>query len=267
LRELEQKKDRLKARLGTLVGHAGHLETRLRGCRELLGRQGPLHALFDSVEVCLGRETGLQEATGKELDQASELLRRAGEALGTLRAREEAQRRRVRELESLISSSEEEMRLAMDDRDQWRRRCGEWEQERGELSDRLAGLEKQATDLDRLQQEWMEDREQARRLRAELEENLELLRGRIEHERASHQRLLQEREEMLKESARRKSEQQERTREALAAELTRAEEKLEEAIKTQQLLAEQNLRGERERKALLRELEAARRGTEPPEPV
>lgn len=256
LQTLTEKKDRLKARLQNMVAHSENLETKLKDLREMVRHDGPARLLVDHLRETLAADLEQQEAQNRDLDLAADYLRQAAGELARLQQRLAKQTAERQSAQELIKSSGNEIQLALAERDQWRNKYAEMEKKFQEQVVTLERLKIQAAESEKLQREHREDRDHSKRLRTELEENLSLLRSRLEQERTHHQQILDEREQKLKAEAAKKIGLLDSKLKAANAELCETEEKLAVSLQTQQQLAEQNMQGEQQRRKLKAALEA-----------
>lgn len=275
---LLEKKSKLKARLTNMVEHSENLEASLKNAQTMLRGDGPTRKLIDSISKSLTERLKKSEPEQKDLDLAGDYLKQAAEALvhlskqltakenerkeleekikssseGMVQAVQEREQwqKKGKELENLVNSSGEEMELAVQERNQWRKKSAELEKQNLQLAEKITALELQVSEAQKLQEEWNEDRDHSKRLRGELEENLELLRGRIEKERAVYQKTLEEKEAKWKADILKKTSQLEKKLKNANQELDATEEKLATSLQTQRQLAEQNMQSEQERKKL-----------------
>lgn len=258
IRELEDKKDKLKAKLTTMVAHSENLENKLNDLREMVKEEGPTLQMIEQVSAAITRHLEKEEAENRDLDVATEYLGQASKELLNLH-RQVAEKENLRQqMEELVASSTEDMSLAVEERNQWRKKATALEKEYLQLQSKFENVSLQASEAEKLHTELSEDRDHAARLRSELEENLELLRTRIEQERSIHQKTLEERESKLKADAQKRISVLEKKLKSANADLDAAEEKLEISLKTQHQLADQNMQGEQQRRQMKAELETLR---------
>lgn len=253
---LSAKKDKLKARLQNMVKHSENLESKINELRGMIKAEGPAGQLLNRLHTNLHGELARQETQNRDLDLAGDYLRQSAAELQRLQeklAHTDAQRLGV---EEKVKSSSEEMVLALEERNQWRKKCADAEKELEQCTLSLESLRLQASESEKLQRELSDDRDHSKRLRIELEDNLGMLRTRLEQERATHQETLAAREQQLKAEATKKLTTLENKLKAANAELSETEEKLADSLQTQQQLAAQNLQGEQQRRKLKAELEA-----------
>ncbi len=256
IQTLTAKKDKLKARLHNMVQHSENLESKLKDLRGMVQGDGPAHKLIGSLQATLSAYLLRQETQNRDLDLAGDYLRQAAAELTKLQQHLVKIDTDRLNAEALVKSSSNEMQLALAERDQWRKKCAEIEKKFQEQSALLENLQTQRSESEKLQKELSEDRDHSKRLRTELEDNLALLRSRLEQERSTHQQTLEERENKLKAEAVKKITLLENKLNAANSELSDTEEKLAVSLQTQQQLAEQNMRGEQQRRKLKAELEA-----------
>lgn len=254
---LEEKKDKLKNRLHNMVTHSENLDQQLKHALSVLHQDGPLFPLLTSLEAQFHQQ--IEEAHKKEvdLDHARDYLQQACQQLLRLHHNvSESDRKRI-EMEELVHSSAQDMHMAVEERNQWRKRSEELEKKLAGLEESVSTMDVQLSEMGKLKGEWEQDRDLSKRLQAELEDNLELLRKRIELERGQHQQQLSEKEQSLKKSSQKKVEALELKLRQAHTDLNETEVKLETALQTQHQLAEQNVQGEKQRKKLKTELAAA----------
>jgi len=252
---LIEKKEKLKARLANMVEHSENLDGNLKEARKMLQKDGPTCELIAAVTENFNRQLERSEDQQRDLDLASEYLQQASEELVRLCQLVGQKEDQRKQLQEILSSSSEQMELAVQERNQWRKKGSELEKQYMEQAEKLTTLKLQVTEFEKLQQEWSEDKDHSKRLRGELEENLELLRARIEQERATHQETLKDREEKLKADAQKKIATLEKKLKSANSELDVTEEKLAISLQTQQQLAEQNMQSEQQRRKLKAEMD------------
>lgn len=256
IRSLTAKKEKLKARLQNMVQHSENLESKLKDLRGMVQGAGPAYKLIDSLQATLSNDLLRQEAQNRDLDLAGDYLRQAAAELQKLHQHLSQKNTERLNAEERLKSSSTEMQLALEERDQWRKKCADIEKRFQDQTASLESLRIQASESEKLHRELSEDRDHSKRLRLELEDNLALLRTRLEQERITHQQILEERENKLKAEAAKKISLLENKLKAANTELSDTEEKLAVSLQTQQQLAEQNLQGEQQRRKLKAELEA-----------
>jgi chromosome segregation ATPase len=254
---LETKKDKLKARLSNMVTHSENLDRQLKSAHSLLQHEGPLFSLLQSLEAQLQQQIKSGAKNQVDLDHARDYLQQAAEKLLQMqRNLTDGDQKRI-ETEELVHSATQDMHFAMDERNQWRKRSEELEKQLTNLQESVSGTELQLSAMDKLKKEWEQDRDLSKRLQAELEENLALLRKRIEVEREQHQTQLAEKEQKLKNSSEKKIDSLELKLRQAHEELSETESKLESSLHTQHQLAEQNVQNEKQRKKLKAQLAEA----------
>ncbi|MGA0334184.1 MAG: hypothetical protein ACO3N7_06965 [Kiritimatiellia bacterium] len=258
IEELEQKKEKLKAKLTTMVAHSENLEQNYNELRSVVRDGGPVLKMIDSMSALISQELQEQENQNRDLDLATAYLTQAAQELQNLQRHLTEKENQRQQMEELVSSSTQDMNLAVEERNQWRKKATDLEKKYIELQETEKKLRLQTSELEKLQAELSEDRDHSTHLHTELEENLDLLRKRIDQERAMHQEAMEDREAKLKTDAQKKISLLENKLKAANAELDAMEEKLTRALQTQQQLAEQNMQGEMQRRQLKAELETLR---------
>ncbi|MEX2605900.1 MAG: hypothetical protein WD708_01015 [Kiritimatiellia bacterium] len=254
---LEEKKDKLKGRLHNMVTHSENLDHQLKHALGVLRHDGPLFPLLESLEGQFRQQVGDAHKKQVDLDHARDYLQQSCQQLLRLHHNlMESDRKRI-EMEELVHSSSQDMHMAVEERNQWRKQSEEFEKKVNGLQESVSSMDVQLSEMGKLKVEWEQDRELSKRLQAELEENLELLRKRIELERDQHQQQLTEKEQKLRETAQKKIESLELKLRQAHAELNETEAKLETSLHTQHQLAEQNVQNEKQRRKLKTELAAA----------
>lgn len=189
----------------------------------------------------------------RDLETKSNLL---NDAVEMVKIRNE----RIRELETLMLTTQAELwalEASMDEQDRRSHRESELEEMAAEQRKTIEKLESRLYKVEGLEQEWAQDRETARHLRLEMEDNLQLLRDRIEQERDTYRKALRERETEVAAAGEKKLnallQKFEKSKEELAA----SETKRLEALKSQQALTQQTLASEEELRKLKVELQNA----------
>lgn len=254
---LEEKKDKLKGRLHNMVTHSENLDHQLKHVLGILEHDGPLFPLLTSLEGQFRQQ--IEEAHKKQvdLDHARNYLQQASAQLLRMHHNlSESDRKRI-EMEELVQSSTQDMHLAVEERNQWRKQSEELVKKLAGLEESVSGMDTQLSEMGKLKEEWEQEKRVSKRLQAELEDNLELLRKRIELEREQHQKQLSEKEQKLKETSQKKIESIELKLRQAHEELNETEAKLETSLHTQHQLAEQNVQNEKQRKKLKAELAVA----------
>ncbi len=252
---LAAKKDKLKARLSNMVEHSENLENKLYEVRGMIQPGSPTLEMIEKMSATLQQQLESLEEENRDLDLATEYLSQAATELLKLQKQVGEKEQARQQIEDLMRSSSVDMQLAVEERNQWRKKATDMEKEFKPQQEELERLRLQASESEKLQAELSEDRDHSKRLRGELEDNLELLRKRIEQERATHQQTLEERENKLKADTQKKTALLEKKLKAANADLDATEEKLAISLQTQQQLAEQNMQGEQQRRKLKAEIE------------
>ncbi|WFB36413.1 hypothetical protein P3T73_01370 [Kiritimatiellota bacterium B12222] len=261
LEELTAKKDKLKAKLSNMVQHSENLEANLMNARKMLQAEGPISLMIAELKSTLSLQLDKIEAQNKDFEQATTYLTHASEQLQKLKQKYQSSESQRQELATLVKSTGSDIQLAVDEKNQWRNKCTELEKQMVADQETLEKLRISASEAEKLQQEWNEDREQSKRLQTELEENLELLRSRIEQERNQNQQTLTEKEETLKASTDKKIATLEEKLQSALTDLANVEAQLSETLLNQKQKAEkeESLSSSAEKKiaALEASLEAA----------
>lgn len=196
------------------------------------------------------------DAENRDLDLATEYLAQASAELLKLQKQVGEKENARQQMEELMKSSSVDMQLAVEERNQWRKKATDMEKDFKPQQEELERLRLLTSESEKFQMELSDDRDHSKRLRSELEENLDLLRKRIEQERETHQKTLEERETKLKADAQKKISILEQKIRAANTDLDATEEKLATSLQTQQQLAEQNMQGEQQRRKMKAEIEA-----------
>lgn len=253
--QLVEKKEKLKSRLANMIAHSEHLSTSLKAHQEWMHPDGGLYEVLDAVTASVeaGRQSLSDGSAGCE--EAVEGIRRLSAELQTLRKQLLEKETARREMEDLVRASSEDMQRALDERNQWRKRATELEAKEKEYSSSLSKLEVRLKEAEDLEKDWTQDRETAKKLRLEMEENLQLLRDRIEQERQTHQQSLQDRENELTTAHEKKTAALNKKLEKLKEDLAASEAKRMDALKAQKVLAEQNMTSEEELGKLKQQLQ------------
>jgi len=185
LRDVSSRKDLLKSKVVDLVTHSDNLSGQLQLSRDLLKPEGPLRDFLENVERLMKVEVKRSGECEEAVVQAAALLNRAAEEL--LRQQtllREADQQRV-ERDELLHSASQDMQLALDERNQWRKRVEELEKKEKSREEVVAKLELEVGELQRQRKEWEEDRESQLREKAELDEIVDMLRTRLDKNRSS----------------------------------------------------------------------------------
>ncbi|MDA3874851.1 MAG: hypothetical protein PF795_12945 [Kiritimatiellae bacterium] len=230
---LEEKKDKLKGRLHNMVTHSENLDHQLKHALSVLQHDGPLFPLLTSLEAQFRQQVGEAHKKQVDLDHARDYLQQACQQLLRLHHNvAESDRKRI-EMEELVHSSAQDMHLAVEERNQWRKQSEELEKKLDGLRESVSTMDVQLSEMGKLKEEWEQDKDLSKRLQAELEDNLELLRKRIELERDQHQQQLAEKELKLKETSQKKIESLELKLRQAHDDLNETEAKLETSLHTQ----------------------------------
>lgn len=255
--DLQKEKEELDSKLSNMVIHCDHLNQALQAHQQIVHPDGELRSELDTVQQTVGEHLNTLEQGSAVMEESREWIKTLTDRLTECVAQLQDKERARKEMEGLFQASGEDMQRAVDERNQWRKRAQDLEKSSEEARQALEKLQSRLTEAEKLQEDWSQDRELSKNLRVEMEENLQLLRDRIEQERETHRKLLQEKKEEWKAGADKKllavTQKLEKAKEEIAA----SESKRMDALNTQRILTEQNMNAEEELSKLKKQLENA----------